>query len=653
VVREWLPEVYDEQTRTWSSGPELIRLAEAGCDLCAFIREHLEKVSTANVRRIADETAIVLPDCYSEITLSLSTFVSSVKISKPWYFHAFEMKRTPINTQFSVLETPYNPVLRACELLETCVLGANDGHGDCEPGSMDLSTKAISLPRRLLDLSHHDSILTLDVQTWIATARATVEELSKYCTLSYRWGERPPSCMLSTQFAGERVISFTSMPQTFKDVIIVARGLKIRFIWIDALCIIQPSAYGDYADWNAEGPRMWLVYQNAICTIAATCSTDPNNGFLWKVGTDNTAPCSVPGETNDGTVRPLVLCSMSSAFHNSVISSSLNRRGWVAQEQLLSRRVLHFSEEGVFWQCQAIDPTDTALRWEVGGGMGSKHASSLTLEKWLHFIEFYSASEFTHSTDRLIALLSIAKSVPDERFGTTYFAGIWGAHLLTCLSWQSVRPCSAISRASCLAIAPSWSWASVPSRIQYPASAFSEPVETWMGSKDEILLLAEPSNSSRNFEGRTLELHARLCSMPLSTDSQSDLSLPTDGQSDLPLESFDFFDLAVAWGTPYWDESQDHSVADRIYTVVPLSISFFEKYSRCRYSALIVTLLPSTGDDSPSGLCRVYRRIGYVEWQCYSGNIGGAGNTAYERPDHESLVEAFFPNATQETILLV
>jgi hypothetical protein len=284
VVPKLHPEEGRERIRTWSSGPELIRLAETGCDLCSFIRKHIEKVSTANVQRIYGLAAIVLRDCYSEIILDANLHSRKhglyLKIRKPFYDSEFRIEPTLSSSQLSIHETQHNPVFRACELLEACMLSENDEHNDCALDKVDTSNKAASLPRRLLDLSYNDNIVTLDVQACIATARATVDELSKYCTLSYRWGGKPPDCMLSTQFIDERVTSFVNMPQTFKDAIIVARGLKIRFLWIDALCIIQPSAHGNFSDWNAEGPRMWLVYQNAICTIAATCSDNPNTGFL-------------------------------------------------------------------------------------------------------------------------------------------------------------------------------------------------------------------------------------------------------------------------------------------------------------------------------------------------------------------------------------
>ncbi|PMD22407.1 hypothetical protein NA56DRAFT_570691, partial [Hyaloscypha hepaticicola] len=114
------------------------------------------------------------------------------------------------------------------------------------------------------------------------------------------------------------------MPHTFRDAITVARKLGIRFLWIDALCIVQPS-YGDNTEWLEEGSRMGIIYENAICTIAAT---NPS--------------------------IPITLPTSSLSFNECVTESALNRRGWVVQERALSKRVLHFTERGLFWECGTI-----------------------------------------------------------------------------------------------------------------------------------------------------------------------------------------------------------------------------------------------------------------------------------------------------------
>ncbi|KAF1920435.1 heterokaryon incompatibility, partial [Ampelomyces quisqualis] len=91
----------------------------------------------------------------------------------------------------------------------------------------------------------------------------------EYCTLSYQWGSASHSCVLSDSFEILLEMAFETMPQTFKDAVIVARALGVRFLWIDALCIVQPVASGDGADWCMEGPRMGVIYEHAMFTIAA------------------------------------------------------------------------------------------------------------------------------------------------------------------------------------------------------------------------------------------------------------------------------------------------------------------------------------------------------------------------------------------------
>jgi hypothetical protein len=645
LISKRAPDFRDMSTRTWSSGPELIRLSEAGCDLCSFIRKFSEKASTANLLRLENRPAIVLRDFHHQIALYYSELIGSMTII---YFRKpvdhISLKLVFGHASFSLLGTPYHPVLHACELFKFCVLDDNDVHRNCGPVRAGISTKVDTLPCRLLDLSHGGCILTLDVQTWINTGRATVDQLSDYCTLTYRWGKGPPDCMLRTEFTGERVSPLESLPQTFKDAIIIARALKIRFIWIDAMCIIQPSAHGDFADWNAEGPRMWLVYQNAICNIAATCSSDPNDGFLSRVGTDNMAPCSIPRETEDGEIQPVFFMSSKNAFEESVVISSLNRRGWVAQERLLSRRILHFTEEKVFWECQADHVNDDfsdrrrGIRWDH-----VQHPSLLTYEHWQSFIEFYSKSSFTQPADRLIALSSIARSVRVEMFGTTYFAGIWKEHLVACLSWTSKRSCSAHLRRRYLAMAPSWSWASVPGDIAYPYLDFHETPKSVVQLQGTSISLAQTNNSYGNVERGALKLLARKCS----------ISLPTANKELRYYATLNIENLNPGTIITHWDELQDSSVAESIYHVVPLRIRRnFGLLDPGFLVCLIVASLPPTDDENRDDSCNIYRRIGWLKFELQWKIPEEEDDHAHETSPLD-LLDGIFSNSTPETIIII
>lgn len=111
-----------------------------------------------------------------------------------------------------------------------------------------------------------------------------MRDISQYCTLSYRWDTTSHDCILRAPLHGHIEIMLDSMPKTFQDAIETARGLDIRFLWIDALCIVQPVAFGDSTDWHSEGSRMGLLYQNALFNIAATYAKSVADGFLSEVG---------------------------------------------------------------------------------------------------------------------------------------------------------------------------------------------------------------------------------------------------------------------------------------------------------------------------------------------------------------------------------
>lgn len=62
----------------------------------------------------------------------------------------------------------------------------------------------------------------------------------------------------------------------FSDAITATRVLGIRYIWIDALCILQDSI----EDWEIEAPRMGQIYMNAEVVIAATGSDNVTAGIF-------------------------------------------------------------------------------------------------------------------------------------------------------------------------------------------------------------------------------------------------------------------------------------------------------------------------------------------------------------------------------------
>jgi len=139
------------------------------------------------------------------------------------------------------------------------------------------------------------------------------------------------------------------MPRTIRDAVIITRRLGIRYIWIDAMCIIQgiSSVYashcaryadrlliGDAADWKAESLRMQDVYRFAYVTISAAASTGTSSGFFSS--RSGQIYRAIPLAEREDKNNPLFNSYLEPrAIFTTPGNDSLFTRGWVLQEQLL------------------------------------------------------------------------------------------------------------------------------------------------------------------------------------------------------------------------------------------------------------------------------------------------------------------------------
>jgi hypothetical protein len=77
----------------------------------------------------------------------------------------------------------------------------------------------------------------------------TTCEKAEYITLSYCWGGDVSSkTTKSNRYNRYKSIERSTLPQTIQDAITITRELGCRYIWIDALCIVQD----DSVDWARE-----------------------------------------------------------------------------------------------------------------------------------------------------------------------------------------------------------------------------------------------------------------------------------------------------------------------------------------------------------------------------------------------------------------
>ncbi|KXX76165.1 Vegetative incompatibility protein HET-E-1 [Madurella mycetomatis] len=281
----------------------------------------------------------------------------------------------------------------------------------------------------------------------------------RYLTLSHRWGSKHHLKLTRCNFKSlQEGITVQSLPQTYRDAAIVAAQLGYRYLWIDALCIVQD----DPEDWRRESVKMCTVYRNSYCTIFAHTSNQDNDGFL----------AASRGYSPRWYFPP----------------SSINSRGWVFQERILSRRILHFVHGGVFFEdasgtytTRLFDgiydaPRDVPLRLAKHPLLEDRKANlDDAIEKptkWYELVEKYTQCDLTYHTDRLPAVEGLAhyyKHLSDE--AAVYAHGMWLSSLHQGLLWIETGhlPDKTSSNShGCMAPPPpSWSWARW-TRIRYP-----------------------------------------------------------------------------------------------------------------------------------------------------------------------------------------
>jgi Heterokaryon incompatibility protein (HET) len=106
----------------------------------------------------------------------------------------------------------------------------------------------------------------------------------KYATLSHSWGGILAKKLVKESIHDfQRGIRVGDLPKTFREAIHVTRKLGVKYLWVDALCVIQDSE----KDWLVESSKMGEIYLDSYINLAATASGDSRGGLL----PDEQSPC--------------------------------------------------------------------------------------------------------------------------------------------------------------------------------------------------------------------------------------------------------------------------------------------------------------------------------------------------------------------------
>lgn len=397
--------------------------------------------------------------------------------------------------------------------------------------------ETVELPSRVLDVG-------TSVGSKIRLTESSGIE-GQYAVLSHRWPTDPLQHFITTTTTlsdRKSAIQLEDMPQTFQDAVKVSRELGIRYLWIDSLCIIQD----DVRDWEQQSVLMGKIYYHGTVTIMAASKPIATVEPGWDAS---------PKEFLRRPALSLPMVKMDYYDRNGSLQGNwflqyrkrfrshgweLFTRGWVVQEELLSRRKVIYTQERIRWHCRSGTSSDVErerynkFAKKSLGGEGWEDYYFVV--HWLGSAEMYSERSLTFESDMLPALSGIAMHF-SKRHGQDYHAGIFSGSILEGLLWRSEYP-GCLSRPTKY-IAPSWSWTSLLGPIRYDIlgkdnidRGFDTTVITNLLEDIQFKLYAEGENIYGRLKGGKMELTGWLKRAEISHEESKCplVSLRADGK---------------------------------------------------------------------------------------------------------------------------
>ncbi|KAE9377360.1 HET-domain-containing protein [Stipitochalara longipes BDJ] len=342
---------------------------------------------------------------------------------------------------------------------------------------------------------HSDADIHLVFIDVIDNCLVPATSVVKYFTLSYVWGTVEMSSTLLANYASrcQKGGLPEQLPHTIADAIALVRALGERYLWVDALCIVQD----DLENKMRDIARMDIIYSRAFATLVALRGASADAGL----------PGIRPGTRNPQAVEPLVvdagnkdldcnpdpnpdhelakgkekengkvtlhLVATPTPLHLALETSRWETRGWTFQERLLSRRCLYFADRYVYFQCSHhvlsecgingpvrakqkfwdLDTSAKAITTSLDNPLSDLHHDGLTdltpelrqaktFAAYVKLVEKYTTRELSHGGDIINAFLGTF-AVLNASFQSEIFCGLPAAALDLALLWA---PAGKLSR---------------------------------------------------------------------------------------------------------------------------------------------------------------------------------------------------------------
>lgn len=308
------------------------------------------------------------------------------------------------------------------EWLDQCFQNHADKHSMCHEPLAGGKFKYIS-PSRLIDVGKDGSkprLVKFDNMEQIRAASGDVR-YPGYITLSYCWGEiSDKHHLLREENEIQFMLALPHLPKTLQEAIMICQRIGVKYIWIDAICIIQGHNNSNSSDWEWQSARVGSYYANSLFTIAAAWAHANDQGCL-PIRSSNDPENE---RWNDQNLNRSPIAGFPEC--------PLSRRGWVTQELSLAVRVLWMFEDCAKWSCSAGNFSQSGF----SGGISTFQLFRLQMRlHWYTLLTAYAGTELSFVGDRLPAISGICKYI-DPNDEDQYIAGIWRQSISRGLIWR-------------------------------------------------------------------------------------------------------------------------------------------------------------------------------------------------------------------------
>lgn len=183
----------------------------------------------------------------------------------------------------------------------------------------------------------------------------------EYAALSYVWGGPQWVTLLKQNLVHlQQDGALGELPGTLADAIVFTAALDLRYLWIDAICIIQDSN----EDQAFQIGNMASIYSCSTITIIAASGKDADYGLagVQRPRTGRQNELRVPVADGDAPISLVTtLCRLADDDSHFLSTAIWSTRGWTFQERELARRVVVFTGQQIYWACEksyGIEETD-------------------------------------------------------------------------------------------------------------------------------------------------------------------------------------------------------------------------------------------------------------------------------------------------------